>query len=76
MQTMNLYEDQTIRHVEMDRIPGPPNIVFFFTTSSRFHKELGIVYPNLGLTLRSACYSAGLGRVLSHKINPKLGRVL
>ena len=30
----------------------------------------------LGLILRSACYSAGLGLVLSPKISLKLGRVL
>ena len=43
----------------------------------RFHKELGrVTRPNLGLILRSACYSAGLGLVLSPKINLKLGRVL
>ena len=52
--------------------------------TSRFHKELGLVLsrvrqvtrPNLGLIFRSACYSAGLGLVLSPKISLKLGRVL
>ena len=50
----------------------------------RFHKELGLAYLelvqvtrlNLGLILRSACYSTGLGLVLSPKISFKLGRVL
>ena len=49
----------------------------------RFHKEfyleLGwVTLPNLRLILRSACYSAGMGLVLSPKINLKLhvGRVL
>ena len=47
----------------------------------RFHKELGLVLsrvtrPNLGLILRSSCYSAGLGLDLSPKISLKLGRVL
>ena len=34
--------------------------------------ELGrVTRPYLGLTLRSACHSAGLGLVLNHKINPQ-----
>ena len=50
----------------------------------RFHKELGLVLSRvrirnssyIGLILRSACYSARLGLVLSPKISLKLGRVL
>ena len=48
-----------------------------------FHKELRLVLsqgrvtrPNLGLVLRSACYSAGMGLILSPKISLKLGRDL
>ena len=35
-----------------------------------------LISSYLGSILRSACYSAGLGLVLSPKINLKLGRVL
>ena len=57
---------------------------YTFDIRGRFHKELGLVLltrgrvnrPYLGLILVSACCSAGLGLVLSHKINLKLGRVL
>ena len=39
--------------------------------------ELGrVTLPNLGLILRFASYSAGLGLVLSPKISLKLRRVL
>ena len=43
-----------------------------------FTKSLGLLLSrvNLGLILRSACYSAWLGIVLSPKISLKLGRVL
>ena len=44
------------------------------TTRGRFQKELGrgrVTHPNLGLILRCACYSAGLGLVLSPKISLK-----
>ena len=38
--------------------------------------KVNIHIPNLELILRSACYSAGFGLVLSPKISLKLGRVL
>ena len=51
--------------------------VDFTTSKDSSYLELGRVpRPNLGLILRSACYSAGLGLVLSLKISLKLGRVL
>ena len=65
----------------------PEHIIFPHTTlqiRGRFHKELGLVLSRvrpsnssyLGLILRSACYSAGLGLVLSPNINLKFRKSL
>ena len=56
-----------------DDIPG----VAFTKSKDSSCLELGrVARPNLGWFLRSACYSAGLGVVLSPKNSLKLGRVL
>ena len=68
-------------------VKGKKQIFFYLVqglTWGRFHKELGLILSqvrrvtrlNLGFILKSACYSAGLGLVLSPKISLKLGRVL
>ena len=60
-----------------DSIGVKGTAVDFTKSKDSSYLELGrVTRLNLGLILRSACYSAGLGLVLSPKISRKLGRVL
>ena len=57
--------------------PVKDTAVDFTKSQDLSYLELGrVTRLNSGLILRSACYSAGFGLVLSPKISLKLGRVL
>ena len=53
-----------------------PAVNFTISYGSSYLEIGRVTRLNLGLILRSACYSAGLGLVLSPKISLKLGRGL
>ena len=75
------FQANIAEHVLLSRNESSHKLcVATYMYSRRFHKELGLVLspvrtsnssyltrPNLGLILRSACYSAGLGLVPSPK---------